>query len=95
MALAAHPEVPGASGARIVAHGAFQLKHGKVPGYATPGDTTQEITDMLLGYGSHSLGSMFADVPDVLAASSDVPSEGWMHILAAGAVEFKHGEVSA
>ena len=37
---------------------------------------------MLLGYGSHSLGI------------SDVPSEGWVHILAEGASQRKYGMVS-
>ena len=52
---------------------------------ATMGYITPEITVKLPGYLSPSMDIKFADVPNGLAAISEVPSAGWAQILAYGA----------
>jgi len=59
-----------------------EIKHGRVSMLATMGYITPEITGKLPGYLSPSMGLKFADVPNGLAAISQVPAAGWAQIVA-------------
>eukprot|EP00435_Cladocopium_sp_Y103_P010017 s395_g2.t1 len=77
-----------------------ELKHGRISMMATMGFSiavperyiTPEITGKLPGFLSPSAGLKFADIPNGLAAVSNVPVAGWAQIAAYfGFVEFSGG----
>merc|ERR1712203_1236199 len=59
-----------------------ELKHGRISMLATMGYITPEITRKLPGFLSPSTGLKFADIPNGLAAISNVPAAGWGQIVA-------------
>ena len=61
-----------------------ELKHGHVAMLATMGYSTPVITVEPPGYLSASMGTKFTDVPNNLAAISNVPGAGRAQILAYG-----------
>merc|ERR1711988_642094 len=62
-----------------------ELKHGRVAMLATMGYITPEVLGKWPGYLSPTLGLKFADIPNGLAAISQVPTAGWLQIIAWGA----------
>eukprot|EP00441_Pelagodinium_beii_P045079 CAMPEP_0197619494 /NCGR_PEP_ID=MMETSP1338-20131121/507_1 /TAXON_ID=43686 ORGANISM="Pelagodinium beii, Strain RCC1491" /NCGR_SAMPLE_ID=MMETSP1338 /ASSEMBLY_ACC=CAM_ASM_000754 /LENGTH=243 /DNA_ID=CAMNT_0043188469 /DNA_START=73 /DNA_END=800 /DNA_ORIENTATION=- len=62
-----------------------ELKHGRIAMLATMGYITPEVLGKWPGYLSPSLQLKFADIPNGLAAISEVPCTGWLQIIAWGA----------
>jgi len=62
-----------------------ELKHGRVAMLATIGYITPEVLGKWPGYLSPTLSLKFADIPNGLAAISQVPATGWAQIAAWGA----------
>merc|ERR1711963_416455 len=61
-----------------------EIKHGRVSMLACMGYMTPEIAGKWPGYLSPSAGLKFQDIPNGLAAISEVPAAGWAQILAYG-----------
>merc|ERR1712066_1101481 len=55
---------------------ATEIKHGRISMLATMGYITPEITGKFPGYLSKSMDIKFADIPNVLAAVSKIPTAG-------------------